>query len=52
MNVNLHHLELFYYVAKAKGISQAVKIIPYGIQQPAVSQQLMKLEDSLGVKLF
>lgn len=52
MNANLHHLELFYYVAKAKGVSQAAKIIPYGVQQPAISQQMMKLESDLGAKLF
>ncbi len=52
MNVNLHHLRLFHYVADAKGISAAVKIIPYGIQQPAISQQLLQLEEELGVKLF
>ena len=52
MNINLHHLELFYYVAEAQGISQAVKVIPYSIQQPAISQQVKSLEKSLGVKLF
>lgn len=52
MNINLHHLELFYYVAEAQGISQAVKVIPYSIQQPAISQQVISLEKSLGVKLF
>ncbi len=52
MNTNLHHLQLFYYVAKAGGISHAVKIIPYGIQQPAISQQMQQLETELGVKLF
>ncbi|MCM8537645.1 MAG: LysR family transcriptional regulator [Lentisphaeraceae bacterium] len=52
MNINLHHLELFYYVAEAQGISQAVKVIPYSIQQPAISQQVKSLETSLGVKLF
>ncbi len=52
MSANLHHLQLFYYVAKAKGISSAVKIIPYGIQQPAISQQLMQLEEELGTPLF
>jgi hypothetical protein len=29
-----HHLELFYYVARFGGISEAVRNIPYGIQQP------------------
>ncbi len=52
MNINLHHLRLFHYVADAKGISAAVKLIPYGIQQPAISQQLRQLEGALGVKLF
>lgn len=49
---NLHHLQLFYYVAKAKGISGAVKIIPYGIQQPAISQQMAQLEKEIGSELF
>ena len=50
--MNIHHLELFYYVAKHGGISEAVRNIPYGIQQPAVSAQILQLEDDLGVKLF
>ncbi|MBI3881094.1 MAG: LysR family transcriptional regulator [Verrucomicrobia bacterium] len=49
---NIHHLELFYYVARHGGISEAVRKIPYGIQQPAVSAQVLQLEDSLGTKLF
>ena len=50
--MNVHHLELFYYVAKYGGISAAVRRIPYGIQQPAVSGQMGKLEEELGAKLF
>jgi len=50
--MNVHHLELFYYVAKHGGISAAVRKIPYGIQQPAVSGQMTKLEQELGVRLF
>lgn len=50
--MNVHHLELFYYVAKYEGITSAVRKMPYGIQQPAVSGQLLQLEKSLGVKLF
>jgi len=50
--MNVHHLELFYYVAKHGGISAAVRAIPYGIQQPAVSGQMGKLEQELDVKLF
>ena len=50
--LNVHHLELFYYVARAGGITPALKLIPYGIQQPAVSSQVAQLEDSLDAKLF
>jgi DNA-binding transcriptional LysR family regulator len=50
--MNVHHLELFYYVAKHGGISAAVRHIPYGIQQPAVSGQMRALEDDIGSKLF
>ncbi len=50
--MNVHHLELFYYVAKHGGISEAVRNIPYGIQQPAVSGQIIQLEEFLGVTLF
>ncbi len=50
--MNPHHLELFYYVAKFEGITEAVRKMPYGIQQPAVSGQILQLEDTLGVKLF
>jgi len=50
--MNVHHLELFYYVARHGGISAAVRKIPYGIQQPAVSGQMGKLEQDVGVKLF
>jgi len=50
--MNVHHLELFYYVAKHEGITEAVRRMPYGIQQPAVSGQMLNLENELGVKLF
>jgi DNA-binding transcriptional LysR family regulator len=50
--MNIHHLELFYYVARHGGITQAVRNIPYGIQQPAVSGQVAQLEEFLGVTLF
>ena len=48
----IHHLELFFYVAKHEGITPAVRHMPYGIQQPAVSGQVLQLERDLGVKLF
>jgi len=50
--MNVHHLELFYYVAKYEGITASVRKMPYGIQQPAVSGQILQLENELGVKLF
>ena len=50
--MNIHHLELFYYVARHGGISEAVRNMPYGIQQPAISGQILQLEEDLGVTLF
>ncbi len=50
--MNVHHLELFFYVAKHRGVSAAARHMPYGIQQPAISAQILQLEDSLGVTLF
>lgn len=50
--MNIHHLELFYYVARHGGIMEAVRNIPYGIQQPAISSQVAQLEEHLGVTLF
>ena len=50
--MNVHHLELFYYVARHGGIMPAVRNIPYGIQQPAVSSQMAQLEEHLGATLF
>ena len=50
--MNIHHLELFYYVARHGGITEAVRNIPYGIQQPAVSGQIAQLEEYLGTTLF
>ncbi len=50
--LNLHHLELFYYVVKHEGIVPACRHIPYGIQQPAVSAQIIRLEEELGTSLF
>src|SRR5918993_1729487 len=52
LGLNVHHLELFYFVARAGGITASLKLIPYGIQQPAVSLQVAQLEDAIGVRLF
>jgi DNA-binding transcriptional LysR family regulator len=50
--MNIHHLELFYYVARHGGVSAAARRIPYGIQQPAISAQIIQLENDLGTALF
>src|SRR5215831_1469947 len=50
--MNIHHLELFYYVAKNGGITAASRNMPYGIQQAAISGQVAQLEEFLGVILF
>jgi DNA-binding transcriptional LysR family regulator len=50
--MNVHHIELFYYVARYGGISEAVRNMPYGIQQPAISAQVIQLEQFLGLTLF
>ena len=50
--MNPHQLELFYYVAKSKGVSRAARQMPYGIQQPSVSSQVNALERDLGVSLY
>jgi DNA-binding transcriptional LysR family regulator len=51
-DMNIHHLELFYHVARHGGISQAVRKMPYGIQQPAMSSQVAQLEEALAARLF
>src|SRR5262245_19420231 len=50
--MNIHHLELFYYVARHGGVSAAARKTPYGIQQPAISAQVLRLEQDLGQTLF
>jgi DNA-binding transcriptional LysR family regulator len=50
--MNIHHLELFYHVARCKGVSAAARQMPYGIQQPAISAQILQLENALGKTLF
>src|SRR6266850_3123817 len=50
--MNPHQLELFYHVAKSKGVSRAARKMPYGIQQPSVSAQVNALERDLGVTLY
>ena len=39
-------------MARYHGIAEAVRHMPYGIQQPAVSEQIQLLEEELGARLF
>ena len=50
--LNVHHLHLFYHVARNGGISAGTRAMPYAVQQPAVSAQITALENHLGVSLF
>jgi len=45
-------LEGFYWVARSGGYAAAARAFPYPITQSAVFQQVRKLEDELGVRLF
>ncbi|MCC6407028.1 MAG: LysR family transcriptional regulator [Planctomycetes bacterium] len=48
----LHRLEGFYWVARTGGYHAAARAFPYPITQPAVHQQVSKLQDELGFKLL
>jgi DNA-binding transcriptional LysR family regulator len=50
--IQIHRLEGFYWVARAGGYARAARAFPYPITQPAVHQQVKKLESELGVALF
>ena len=50
--IQLHRLEGFYWVARTQGYARAARAFPYPITQPAVHQQVKKLENDLGVELF
>src|SRR5262245_52155544 len=50
--IQLHRLEGFYRVAKAGGYARAVRDFPYPITEPAVHQQVRKLEQDIGQKLL
>ena len=50
MTANMEHYRVFYYVAKCKSISLAAENLY--ISQPAVSQSIKLLEQSLNCKLF
>ena len=50
--IQLHRLEGFYWVARTGGYARAARAFPYPITQPAVHQQVKKLEAELGLELF
>jgi len=50
--IQIHRLEGFFWVAKTGGFAAAARAFPYPITQPAVHQQVKKLEADLGLALF
>ncbi|MAJ24271.1 MAG: hypothetical protein CMP36_02030 [Rickettsiales bacterium] len=50
MAMTLHQLKIFWAVAQAKSYTKASKIL--GLAQPSLSQQISKLEEDLGSRLF
>ncbi|MBE5107589.1 LysR family transcriptional regulator [Bacillus thuringiensis] len=50
MELNLHHLRIFYTVAKEKTTYKAAKVLR--ISQPSVSAQLKQFEREIGITLF
>src|SRR5215831_3752038 len=52
LSMQVARLEGFYWVARTGGYAAAARAFPYPITQPAVFQQVRKLEDELGVRLF
>jgi DNA-binding transcriptional LysR family regulator len=50
--MQIARLEGFYWVARTGGYAAAARAFPYPLTQPAVFQQVRKLEDELDVRLF
>ena len=50
MAMTIHQMRIFWAVSQAKSYTKASKIL--GLAQPSLSQQIAKLEDELGSKLF
>ncbi|MCA9321778.1 MAG: LysR family transcriptional regulator, partial [Planctomycetes bacterium] len=46
--VQIHRFEGFYWVALTGGYARAARAFPYPITQPAVHQQVKRLEAELG----
>jgi DNA-binding transcriptional LysR family regulator len=49
---HLQRFEGFYWVARCEGYARAARAFPYPITQPGVHQQVRRLEEELGVRLF
>ena len=50
MAMTIHQLKIFWAVAQARSYTKASKML--GLAQPSLSQQISKLEEELGSKLF
>ncbi len=50
MELNLHHLKIFYTLVKAKTTYKAADLL--SISQPSVSMQMRQFEKSIGIALF
>src|SRR6478609_4571942 len=50
--MQIARLEGFYWVARTGGYAAAARAFPYPLTQPAVYQQVRKLEGDLGTPLF
>ncbi len=50
--IQLSRLEGFYWVGRTGGYASAARAFPYPITQPAVHQQVRKLEGEIGQRLF
>lgn len=51
MTIRLHQLEGFYWTGLEGGYTRAAEAMPYPITEPAIYQQVRKLERTLGVTL-
>jgi DNA-binding transcriptional LysR family regulator len=49
-DLNLHKLEIFYWVAELKSLSQAAELL--SLRQPTVSAHVKELETEVGGKLL
>jgi DNA-binding transcriptional LysR family regulator len=50
--MSLDRLTGFYWVAQTGGYARAARAFPYPITEPGVHQQVRRLEEELGVRLF